>query len=270
MQPEQLKIRRLFLEEFVATLIDICTPKEMRSLIERQIHSPGRMQMRRPRRISVDEQVRVLERTFVPEALAIEEEKSINKINKFVAGAPPKPGKEYLVSEKPLPLPKIPAPRPMPPMPLKRPVSQMFRPGQPKPQIVQKSVYGSTSGMGGVQADRPILIGGDFGFQDSEKIKYILFLLNDPSVQSIECPGLGKQVLLNKSGSIQASNISLNKEEIEGMIQSISKKTKVPVTPGLFKAAFDNFLVTAVISEYAGTRFVIQKTYSPPSPIIPR
>jgi len=261
MQPEQLKIRRLFLEEFVSTLVDLSTPPELRPLIERQIHSPVRLLPGQKRKISVDEQVRALETAFVPVALAIEQQKEIDKVNKFVAGAPPKPGKRYLISEKPLPPAKVEPKRILP----RRPIAQIIRPLLKKQQSAQRSPYGSTTGIGGTPADKPILIGGDFGFHDSEKMRYVLFLLTDPSVQSIECPGFGRPVLLNKSGTIQVSNVLLNKEEIDNVMQVISKKTKVPITPGLFKAAFDNFLITAVISEYAGTRFVIQKVYAPPS-----
>jgi len=256
MNQNQIEIRRLFLEEFVSRLIDACTPIEMRPAIEKQVHSPSRIRINPSisRRISVDEQIQALERTFVPLAFSTGENNSLEKINKFSPPAPSRQVREYGALERPaMPVPK--------PTVRRRPFSLISRPS-PKPMPMQKQF----SAMGGMEAEKPILIGGDFGFHDSEKMKYVLFLLTDPTVQSIECPGLGKQILLNKSGNLQASNVSLSKEEIDEIIYSISKKTKVPTVPGLFKAAFDNFLITAVISEVAGTRFVIQKVYHPPAP----
>jgi hypothetical protein len=265
MQPEQINVRKRFLEEFVSTLIDLSTPKDIRPLIERQIHSPVRALPGQTRKISVDEQVRALESSFIPAALASEEERQINAINDFASNVPP----EKMISSKMMPFQRIIPQKGQ----LRRPISQIIKPllsKQQPIQNIQKSPYSNSTGIGGASAEKPILIGGDFGFQDSEKMRYVLFLLTDPSVQSVECPGFGRQILLNKSGNMQVSNVSLTKEEIENIMQVISKRTKVPITPGLFKAAFDNFLITAVISEYAGTRFVIQKVYAPPSVNIPR
>ena len=84
-------------------------------------------------------------------------------------------------------------------------------------------------------------------------------IIRDPSVISIECQGAGKPILVNRSGIIQATPVVLTKEEIKATIDEISEKTRIPVTTGVFKAAIGGFIITAVISEYVGTRFVIQK-----------
>ncbi len=84
-------------------------------------------------------------------------------------------------------------------------------------------------------------------------------IIRDPSVISIECQGSGKPILVNRSGIIQATPVVLTKEEIKATIDEISEKTRIPVTTGVFKAAIGGFIITAVISEYVGTRFVIQK-----------
>tara|TARA_Y100000310_G_C20697227_1_gene826559 strand:+ start:5020 stop:5811 length:792 start_codon:yes stop_codon:yes gene_type:complete len=85
------------------------------------------------------------------------------------------------------------------------------------------------------------------------------FLISDPAVLSAECTGPGHPILVNKSGSIQATNIVLSKSEINHIVDLVSKKTKVPVISGMFKAALQNFIFTAVNSEHAGSSFVIQK-----------
>lgn len=84
-------------------------------------------------------------------------------------------------------------------------------------------------------------------------------ILNDPAVLSIECPGPSKQVIVNKSGMLQLAPITLSKEEIEKVLEEVSEKTRIPIISGVFKAAFNNLIMTAVISEVVGSRFVIQK-----------
>jgi len=92
------------------------------------------------------------------------------------------------------------------------------------------------------------------------------FLLSDPSVISIECPGPNKPILVNKNGLVQTSSIMLNKEEIDNIVKEISEKTRIPLLQGVFKAAFGQFILTAIISEFVGTRFLIQKKKQIESP----
>jgi hypothetical protein len=88
--------------------------------------------------------------------------------------------------------------------------------------------------------------------------KVTQFLI-DPSVMSVECPGPARNLLINRGGTIQTAPISLTKEEIGTIVGEVSETTRIPVTPGLFKAAFQDLVMTAVISEYVGSRFMIQK-----------
>lgn len=83
--------------------------------------------------------------------------------------------------------------------------------------------------------------------------------LRDPSVLSVECPGPGKNIHVNRSGTIQTTPLVLSKEEINNIMDEVSSNTRIPVTSGLFRAIMNEFLVTAVISEFVGTRFIIQK-----------
>lgn len=84
-------------------------------------------------------------------------------------------------------------------------------------------------------------------------------IISDPTVLGVECPGAGKNIMANRSGAIQTTAITLTKEEIDYLMQEISEKTRIPVIPGIFKAAINDLVITAVISEFVGTRFVIQK-----------
>lgn len=84
-------------------------------------------------------------------------------------------------------------------------------------------------------------------------------IISDPAVLGIECPGAGKNIMANRSGAIQTTSITLAKEEIDLIMQEISEKTRIPIIPGIFKAAINDLVITAVVSEFVGTRFVIQK-----------
>lgn len=84
-------------------------------------------------------------------------------------------------------------------------------------------------------------------------------ILQDPDVQTIECPGPNKQVLVYKNGSIQPISLSLTNDEISNAMKEISEKTRIPLMSGIFKAAMGDLVITAVMSEFVGTRFMVQK-----------
>ena len=87
----------------------------------------------------------------------------------------------------------------------------------------------------------------------------IASLIADPSVISVECPGPNKPVIVNRAGNLQPSSISLTKDEIDLLMKDISRQTKIPLVSGIFKALAGNLMVTAVNSEFVGTRFLLQK-----------
>ena len=84
-------------------------------------------------------------------------------------------------------------------------------------------------------------------------------ILKDPSVLSVECPGPNKNILVNKSGRVQPASVKLSDDEIMSILNEFSEKTRIPVISGMFKAAYKDLIMTSVISEYVGTRFIIQK-----------
>lgn len=92
---------------------------------------------------------------------------------------------------------------------------------------------------------------------------YIMDALNpilaDPSIQSINCPGPEKYLLITKGGMVQSSNMRFAAGDINNFMKDISQKTRIPLLPGLFKVAYGNYIITAVISEFIGTKFVIEK-----------
>ncbi|MEK6829334.1 MAG: hypothetical protein AABY15_04340 [Nanoarchaeota archaeon] len=85
------------------------------------------------------------------------------------------------------------------------------------------------------------------------------FLIQDPRVTVIECPGPGKFLLARTSGQTSMTKISLAQEEIQQILKKFSEQTRIPIISGLFKAAVGNLVVTAVISDLIGSRFIITK-----------
>lgn len=103
-------------------------------------------------------------------------------------------------------------------------------------------------------------------YRDVDKITPFL---RDPTILSIECQGPGKNILINRSGIIQATPIILSKDEIDKLMEDFSEKTRIPLIKGVFKAALSNFIITAVISEFVGTRFYIEKIRAMPFAPVP-
>lgn len=84
-------------------------------------------------------------------------------------------------------------------------------------------------------------------------------LTADPKVSVVECPGPDKLILANIYGKAIPTKISLNEAEIKNIIQQFSNASKIPIIGGLFKVAVGNLIMTAVISDLVGSRFVITK-----------
>lgn len=89
-----------------------------------------------------------------------------------------------------------------------------------------------------------------------EKLNNILL---DPLISMIECPGADKPIIATRGGISSVSKIILTEEEINNFMKDISQRTRIPVITGLFKALVGNFMITAVVSDFIGTRFVIQR-----------
>jgi len=85
------------------------------------------------------------------------------------------------------------------------------------------------------------------------------YLLKDREIQSIECPGPEKNLLVKKYNKINTTQITLNQEEITDILYSFAMQAKIPVVGGILKAAVGNLVVSAVISEFVGSRFIITK-----------
>lgn len=134
----------------------------------------------------------------------------------------------------------------MPPRPIKMPTRNEKRPNIPIKSPVPLPTYQPLQLKPG---EKP----------DTLSLGKLAQVLKDPAVFSVEVPGPAKNVRVNRAGQIQTSSLILTKDEIQKIMDNISEKTRIPLMSGLFKAAVQDLLITAVISEFVGTRMMIQK-----------
>jgi len=87
----------------------------------------------------------------------------------------------------------------------------------------------------------------------------IQHFVEDNSIQSIECTGPGKPIFVKTFGRTNSTRITLSVEEIKQIIEEFSRYAKIPPVRGILKAAVGNIIISAVSSEYVGSRFIINK-----------
>jgi len=142
-----------------------------------------------------------------------------------------------------------------------------FSPQKPKLGMtmpLEKGMRGMQPSITDQQAQRQIRPQSEFTVrpQATGKIidlKRLNQIVRDPRVTLLECPGPGKFILVKTGGQTTVTKISLSSEEIQNIIDTFSQESKVPLISGLFKAAVGNMVITAVISELVGSRFIINK-----------
>ena len=111
-----------------------------------------------------------------------------------------------------------------------KPIPQMFR--TPKPSANMPRLYG---------------------------IEKINKLLGDKAIQSIECPGPGKYIIIKRRNEINLTRIVMTQEEILKVIEYFSQQARIPAIGGILKAAIGDLLISAVSSKFIGSRFVINR-----------
>jgi hypothetical protein len=95
-------------------------------------------------------------------------------------------------------------------------------------------------------------------------------LLKDPMVQSIECVGADKNIVVRGNMGTKKTNIVLSKKEIDGVIEKLAETAKIPMQEGVFKVAVGKLILSAIISQVVSSRFIIQKMKYAPREIFGR
>ena len=97
------------------------------------------------------------------------------------------------------------------------------------------------------------------GISSTNPLSKIDGLINDKNIQLIECPGPGKNVLVRARNKINLTKIILSEDDIKGIANHFSKESRIPMMSGILKAAIGDLIISAVISQYIGSRFIITK-----------
>ncbi|MEK6886022.1 MAG: hypothetical protein AABX17_03590 [Nanoarchaeota archaeon] len=84
-------------------------------------------------------------------------------------------------------------------------------------------------------------------------------LINDNLVTYIECPGENKNIIIRKAGATVSIPITLKNDEELVIIKSFSEKARIPLIEGMLNAKISNLEISAVVSENAGSSFIIRK-----------
>jgi len=95
--------------------------------------------------------------------------------------------------------------------------------------------------------------------QENIDLGNINSLVQDPLVKIIECIGPGENIFVGGIMGRKPTAIKLSQDEIEEILGKFAAASRIPVHEGLFKAAIGNLVISAVVSDIAGIKFVIRK-----------
>jgi len=93
-----------------------------------------------------------------------------------------------------------------------------------------------------------------FGMQKINK------LLKDNAVQMIECPGPGKYLVIKKRNRVNVTKFVMSQDEITKVINNFSEQARIPVVGGILRAAVGDLIISAVSSQFIGSRFIINRS----------
>lgn len=99
-------------------------------------------------------------------------------------------------------------------------------------------------------------------------------LIKDPAVRVIE-GNVDEKVIVRGTMGTKPTDTILSKEDIDRIINKFSEASKIPTTEGIYRVIVGNLILSAIISEVVGSRFIIRKMSYPtqiskqPSAIMP-
>lgn len=83
-------------------------------------------------------------------------------------------------------------------------------------------------------------------------------LINDPAVRVIE-GNPGERVVVTGTMGTKPTDIFLSKEDIDRIINKFSEESKIPTSEEIYRVVVGNLILSAIISEVIGSRFIIKK-----------
>lgn len=115
------------------------------------------------------------------------------------------------------------------------------------------------------EAARFVIPGAPPAFQRIAGINFgkITPLIQNPTINMIECPGPFKNIIIRTYNVRKSSSIILSIAEMQEIVMQFSRIAKIPAIDGLFRAWIDKFLVSAIINNKQASNFIIQKVIYP-------
>lgn len=83
--------------------------------------------------------------------------------------------------------------------------------------------------------------------------------LSDQAIESVECTGPDQNLIVKRNGNITQSSLRLQKEEIKTILEDLAAKAHAPFEEGILKTETKTWSVIGVLSEFGGSRFLLQK-----------
>ena len=83
-------------------------------------------------------------------------------------------------------------------------------------------------------------------------------LIKDGAVRIIEV-NPDEKVIVSGTMGTKLTDIVLNKEDIDRVINKFSEVSKIPINEGIYKIVVGNLILSAIISETIGAKFIIKK-----------
>lgn len=84
-------------------------------------------------------------------------------------------------------------------------------------------------------------------------------LVQDPLVKVIECNGPNEKIVVMGAMGRKHTPTILSKEEVDDVINKFSEASKIPLSEGIYKVVFGKLVLSAIISEVIGSKFIIKK-----------
>ena len=85
-------------------------------------------------------------------------------------------------------------------------------------------------------------------------------LLNDKEVKTIQCDGANIPVKVTRNNEVIETTIMLTEEEIKSVVKRFAELANTELTEPAFSARFNGLEISAYISVFKGTKFIIRRT----------
>ncbi|OYT38164.1 hypothetical protein B6U82_00475 [Candidatus Pacearchaeota archaeon ex4484_31] len=85
-------------------------------------------------------------------------------------------------------------------------------------------------------------------------------LLNDKEVKTIQCDGANIPVKVTRNNEVIETTIMLTEEEIKSIVKRFAELANTELTEPAFSARFNGLEISAYISVFRGTKFIIRRT----------